>query len=208
MDEQNHYERLGVSENASFEEIQQAKQRLSQQYRDDTKILEGIEAAYDAIIMDRLKMRKEGKIKVPERIRFAEKLTETPPAPPSNPINTSPPWLQRSLDTPSRNDLLLSAGIFFALAGMSVFSQSQDISLLALLMSLGSFANVYLLNRKEQRLGRSILITFIGLLLGIGLGTVLVNLLGTSSNIVTLSVEQLACLVTFVLFWLSSSFLR
>ena len=75
MSEQNPYEQLGVTEESSFEEIQEAKQRLVQQYQNDSKIVESIEAAYDSVLMDRLRMRQEGRIKVPDRIRFPERLT-------------------------------------------------------------------------------------------------------------------------------------
>jgi len=64
MSEQNPYEQLGVTEESSFEEIQEAKQRLVQQYQNDSKIVELIEAAYDSVLMDRLRMRQEGRIKV------------------------------------------------------------------------------------------------------------------------------------------------
>ncbi len=208
MSDQNPYERLGVKENASFEEIQDAKQRLIQKYRDDSKILESIEAAYDAIIMERLKLRQEGKIKVPERIRFPEQSLEAPPNPTSVPANTSPAWLQQLIDTPSRADILWPALVFLVLAGMSVFSQSAEGSLLPLLMALGFGANIYFLNRKEQRFGRSVLITLIGLLLGIALGSGLAKLLGAPGGGIALAVDQFASVVTFCVFWLISSFLR
>lgn len=208
MSDQNPYERLGVKENASFEEIQDAKQRLIQKYRDDSKILESIEAAYDAIIMERLKLRQEGKIKVPERIRFPEQSLEAPPNPTSVPANTSPAWLQQLIDTPSRADILWPALVFLVLAGMSVFAQSAEGSLLPLLMALGFGANIYFLNRKEQRFGRSVLITLIGLLLGIALGSGLAKLLGAPGGGIALAVDQFASVVTFCVFWLISSFLR
>ncbi len=208
MSDQNPYERLGVKENASFEEIQDAKQRLIQKYRDDSKILESIEAAYDAIIMERLKLRQEGKIKVPERIRFPEQSLEAPPNPTSVPANTSPAWLQQLIDTPSRADILMPALVFLVLAGMSVFSQSAEGSLLPLLMALGFGANIYFLNRKERRFGRSVLITLIGLLLGIALGSGLAKLFGAPGGGIALAVDQFASVVTFCVFWLISSFLR
>jgi len=79
MSDQNPYEKLGVSEEASFDEIQDARNRLFEQHSGDAKHLEVIEAAYDAILMDRLRMRQEGKIKVPERIRFPELRVQSPP---------------------------------------------------------------------------------------------------------------------------------
>ena len=66
----------GVTENSSFEEIQAAKKRLYEQHGNDSAVLEEVEIAYDSIIMDRLRLRQEGKIKVPDRIRFAEETPE------------------------------------------------------------------------------------------------------------------------------------
>jgi len=59
MSDQSPYEKLGVSEDASFDEIQDARNRLFEQYSGDSKSVEIIEAAYDAILMDRLRMRQE-----------------------------------------------------------------------------------------------------------------------------------------------------
>lgn len=85
MSEQTPYQQLRVSENATFEEIQESRNLLMQEYNGDRQKIEAIEAAYDAILMQRLKLRQEGKIKVPDRIRFAEKVAETPPAIPAVP---------------------------------------------------------------------------------------------------------------------------
>ncbi|MDR9402412.1 MAG: CPP1-like family protein, partial [Halothece sp. Uz-M2-17] len=43
MSEQNPYEQLGVTEDASFEEIQEAKVRLSKEYEDDQRQKEAVE---------------------------------------------------------------------------------------------------------------------------------------------------------------------
>jgi hypothetical protein len=204
----NPYEELGVSENASFEEIQAAKQRLSQQHRDNSQTLEKIEAAYDAIIMDRLRMRQEGKIKVPDRIRFAERISEAPSNPSPLAANSSPTWLQRLLDRPSLLEILWPTALFSVLAAIAVWVPPEDVTLLSLLMALGSFSSVYLLNRKERRFGRSVLLTLIGFLVGIGLGYGLANWLEIANSPIALSAEQVASLVTFIFFWLISSFLR
>lgn len=208
MSEQNPYQQLGIKEDASFEEIQEAKQRLLQQHRDDKRILESIETAYDAIIMERLRLRQEGKIKVPERIRFPER--ERPLESPLNlnslPINSSPSWLQQLIDTPSSTDILVAAGVFLALAGITVVVEDQQGSLVPLLLTLGIFANVYFLNRKEQRFWRSVLITLVGLLIGVGIGAGLAGL--KLSNIIALDSQQLYAIVTFCVFWLCSSFVR
>ena len=59
MSDQNPYEILGVSEEATFDEIQNVRSRLLEEHRDAGKHLEIIETAYDAILMERLRMLPE-----------------------------------------------------------------------------------------------------------------------------------------------------
>lgn len=208
MSEQSPYEKLGVSENSSFEEIQNAKQRLIKEYHDDSKELESVEMAYDAIIMDRLRLRQEGKIKVPDRIRFPElSAPESLPNLTSTTEKNTPPWLEKLLDTPSQQEILLSASIFLTLALLVAFA-TQDSSQLSLLLAAGFAVSIYLLNRKEQRFPRAILISLIGLLAGIALGAGLAALVISPGSGNFLNSDQLATLVTLSILWLISSFLR
>jgi hypothetical protein len=139
MSESTPYQILGVAEDASFEEIQDVKNRLLAQHQGEEQTLDRVEAAYDAIIMERLRLRQEGKIKVPERIRFPERTT--PPPSTLAPLPTAPAssWLQGFIDTPSGNDILLPAGIFATLGGITVFAPPADSSLLPLLLVGGVF---------------------------------------------------------------------
>ncbi|NET54665.1 MAG: molecular chaperone DnaJ [Symploca sp. SIO2E6] len=200
MSDQNPYEKLGVTEDASFEEIQDAKGRLMQQHQGNQKLVETVEAAYDAIIMDRLRMRQEGKIKVPERIRFPERLSQAPPSFPQSQISRSPAWLEGFLDTPSTGDILWPAVTFLLLSLLSI-SNNQD-STGPLALALGFGCNIYFLNRKEQKFGRSILLTLAGLLVGVGLGSLLGTYVAGSEPL------TFATVTAFVVFWLISSFLR
>jgi hypothetical protein len=73
--------------------------------------------------------------------------------------------------------------------------------------------SIYFLNRKERQFGRAVLLTLVGLLVGVGLGTVLGSLvLGTSSELqivgIVFTSEKIATLVSFFVLWLISSFLR
>lgn len=207
MSEQNPYEQLGVTDSSSFEEIQAAKKRICEENKNDAKIAEQIEAAYDAVIMDRLRLRQEGKIKVPERIRFPERKVESPVE--SQLIaKSSPNWVQSLLDTPSQKEILISTGVFLTFAVIT--TMSQTVSLLPLLMALGFMATVYFINNKEKRFGRSLLITLIMLIVGVSLGTALANSL-VSSGVLTDRPDRIASVasvITFVLFWLASSFLK
>jgi Protein CHAPERONE-LIKE PROTEIN OF POR1-like len=201
MSDRNPYEQLGVSEDASFEEIQDARTRLVEENGGDSQLLAQIEMAYDAVLMERLRMRQQGKIKVPERIRFPERTTpEVPtsstPAPPSTP----PDWLKGAIDTPSKQDILLPAGIFLGLSLLSI--QSAPIAL-----AIGAGVSLYFLNRKENRFARSILLTLASLLLGLLVGGQLaVWMLPFLSA--PLSLETLTAWIAFFLLWLTDSFLK
>jgi hypothetical protein len=202
MSEPNHYAKLGVGEDASFEEIQQAKERSLKECGGDRKQMDAIEAAYDAILMDRLRLRQQGKIKVPERIRFPEKAVEPPPEfTPSSPPQT-PDWLRRMVDTPSRNDILLPGGVFLGLALLSTVGYA------AVALALGVGFNLYFLNRKERRFGRSLLLTVAGLVIGVIVGVQFGNLLSDLLASLSMTSDAFAAIFTFIVLWLISSFLR
>ncbi|MDB9528604.1 CPP1-like family protein [Oscillatoria sp. CS-180] len=206
MTDQNYYDTLGLDETSSFEEIQEAKDRLMNECGDDRKKMDAIEAAYDAILMERLRLRQEGKIKVPDRIRFAEEVPEKPAPKSSGEDISRPAWMSGLLDTPSRNDVLLPAGVFGILAIVSLAAPS-------LALAVGVGAAIYFLNRKEYRFWRAILLTILGLSAGLTLGILLGQILGpqgaamsgASSDAV---VQSVAAIVTMIVLWAISSFLR
>lgn len=203
MSEQTPYELLGITEDASFEEVQEARVRLAEQYSGDKKRLEIIEVAYDSILMDRLRLRQEGKIKVPERIRFPERAAPPPPSLPTTPAPSGPAWLQRLLDTPSQQDILWPAGIYATLSGLSLYPASTE-AVLQLVLALGLGVCLYFLNRKEQKFGRAVLLTVIALLVGLLVGGLLSALVSPAF----LSTNKFITVFTFLIFWLVSSFLR
>ncbi|MFM7279066.1 MAG: CPP1-like family protein, partial [Microcystis aeruginosa] len=204
--EQNPYEQLGVTEESSFEEIQEAKQRLVQQYQNDSKIVESIEAAYDSVLMDRLRMRQEGRIKVPDRIRFPERLTipvESKPVTSSK----SPNLWQSLIDTPSAQDIGVPAVIYACLGAITLLVPDPSGSLLPLLLAFGVFVNIYFFNRKEKRFGRALLFTLAGLVLGVALGAGLASL-AAKADLNIFGDRQIYALITFLIFWVISSFFR
>ncbi|HEY9872411.1 MAG TPA: CPP1-like family protein [Candidatus Obscuribacterales bacterium] len=207
MSDQSPYEKLGLTEDASFDEIQEAKGRLIQEHGGDQKLVESIEAAYDAILMDRLKMRQQGKIPVPERIRFAERLAQAPASVNQAAVNRTPEWLQGLFDTPNKSDIIRSSAVFVVLGGLIAYPGFQESSLsLAIAFAVGF--TVFFVNRKERRLGRAMLLTLVGLFVGIGLGSLLASWLPTPIPYILLTPDKVATLVTFLVMWLIASFLR
>lgn len=206
MTEQNPYEQLRVTEGSSFEDIQAAKSRLRAEYEGNEEQIRKIDAAYDAVLMDRLRLRQEGKIKVPDRIRFPEKLAAPPSTPKVDLPKNSPAWMQRLVDTPSQADILRPLGVSVGLSALIIFVPTAV--QIALIGGVGS--TFYFLYRKERKLGRAVLLTFVGLLLGLLLGTFAYGLVaGLFANLpLEIGVNTFASILTFLIFWLVSSFLR
>ncbi|NJK59846.1 MAG: molecular chaperone DnaJ [Oscillatoriales cyanobacterium SM2_1_8] len=165
MNEPTPYELLGVSDVASFEEIRDARDRLLKACEGDDTQLEAIEAAYDGILMDRLRARKEGRVAVPDRIRFPEKngLPVAPPVP-SLP-QSAPNWLRDALDRPDPQSLAVSIAVFAGLGTFAILAP-QGISTW---LSLAFFFAVFWLNRKQKKLGRAFLLVFLSFVVGVTL---------------------------------------
>ncbi len=201
MSDRNPYEQLGVTEDASFEEIQDARTRLIEESAGDSQLVTKVEMAYDAVLMDRLRMRQQGKIKVPERIRFPERsIPEAPAATTPAPTSRTPAWLQGLLDTPTRSEILIPAGIFLGLSVLGL--QYAPIAL-----ALGAGVSLYFLNRKENRFGRSVLLTLASLLLGLLAGGPIAAWI-VPQLAVPLTPDTLAAWVAFFVLWLTTSFLK
>ena len=208
MAEQTPYEQLGVTEDASFDEIQLARQRLMAACGDDRKEVAAIESAYDAVLMHRLRLRQAGKIKVPDRIRFAEEVSESvvPPEPGLRPVS-SPDWLKSYLDQPSPNDIFNPGLILGSLAGVVLFVPSLSSSALSFLIVAACGTSTYFLNRKENRLGRSLLLSIGGVILGSVLGYVLLKLFLFPLVSASLSPAQFVTAFSFIGLWWVCSFL-
>ena len=209
MSESNPYEKLGVTENASFEDIQRAKKSLTQQYQNNPPVLESIEVAYDTIIMQRLRLRQEGKIKVPEQIRFPDKQTPTKS---NNNISNNQAtekisnWFTDLLDQPTIQEIGINGLIFLTLITISIFS--EGVENLPLLLTVGVITSTTVLYRKEKLFWRSILITFTSFILGIFVANISYSLIDSAGLAISLSIEKFASLFTFCILSLVCSFTR
>ena len=208
MSEPDPYEKLGLKQDATFDQIQEARNRLATQYNGDSQHLNMVEEAYDAILMERLRMRQEGKIKVPEGIKFAERISQAPQKPSQSPKMQAPSWLEKLRDRPSPKDILLPGGLFLSLSGLSVVYPTVGAQLLQVVLMVGVCLSIYFIRRKEQNFSRAILLTGAGLIVGLVVGGLLANLLISPLNQINIQAEQFSTVVTFVVLWLVSSFLR
>jgi len=226
MSEQNvHYKTLGLTEASSFEEVQAARKRLVAEHEADPRQKEGIEAAYDAILMERLRLRQEGKIKVPDRIRFAEKQAKPKISP--TPINSglsngSPQWFSDLLDQPqSSSELLWPSIIFAGLAAVSWVLVPADSaataatantaanSTAAVALALGMMATVYFLNQKTRKLWRSLGLAAVGLVVGLALGLLIESIFqGQGQTLSSNYTSSLSASITLAVLWFITGFLR
>jgi hypothetical protein len=207
MSEQSPYDQLGVTEEASFDEIQSARNHLVAQYPDDNQQVARIEAAYDAVLMHRLKLRQEGRIKVPERIRFPERTTPPPTEPQQLPVSRLPEWMQKVIDRPSAQDVLWPALVGVGLAVATVFSPPGVVGLNFIL--LGSTAScMYFLNRKEGRFGRSFFLAIASLIVGLLIGSILSSILTSAKLPLALDANAIATLSALLVHWLVSAFIK
>ncbi|MCA6501626.1 MAG: CPP1-like family protein [Pseudanabaena sp.] len=206
MSEPTPYEKLGVNDEASFEEVRDARDRLLRENEGDESQQEIIEVAYDAILMDRLRARKEGKIAVPDRIRYPERLSAAIPASlQNNTQHRAPSWLSRLWDSPSQKDIYISLGIFAGLSAVSFFIPAVTTTWL----SFGLIASVILLTRKENRFGRALLISLSGITVGVLLAT-LTNQVLIVSRLVGggFFPSPIQTVIILLVMWLHACFLR
>lgn len=207
MSQQSPYEQLGVSENATFEEIQTAKQHILAKLGGDRQLQDNIEAAYDAILMERLKLRQQGKIKVPDGIRFPEKLPAVIPkfAPLSS--VSSPSWLGDTFQRPTQSEILTTSGVYAVLGGATLIPSLADTGL-PTLVALGTGFSLYFINQKQRRFKRALLGSLIALTLGATVAGLLVNYAHLPIANIGMQGEVFAGLSIFLLLWVTSSFTK
>ncbi|MCP9914973.1 CPP1-like family protein [Cyanobium sp. ATX 6F1] len=182
------YERLGVTADASFDEVQAAKLARLKDLGNDPQAKALIEAAYDSVLMDRLKERQQGKVSsaaLNASQREAARPTATAPSRPALPSFPSLPRLPAGrLQAPrfSLPQLQLAEGRerWFPLAADGVL---LTLVLLApgaspeLLLAMSTGVTVINLQRRNGRFLAAVGWSFLLLSVGLALGALLLGLL-------------------------------
>jgi len=176
------YERLGIDPEASFDAVQAAKRQRLEEVGEDPQARARIEAAYDAVLMDRLKERQQGKVSS-AALNASQREATRPSvkAPPARPSLASLPSLP-SLPKPSFSAPSFSAPTLGLADGVQRWLPlGAGAVLLGLLLLLPAsnaelvlaFATVLAVVNLQRRNGRllpaagwSVLLLSVGLLLG------------------------------------------
>ncbi|KAG6556552.1 hypothetical protein Mapa_001491 [Marchantia paleacea] len=189
------FKRLGVSRDASEEEIREARNYLTSQYGGHEKSRESIEAAYDKIIMDSFRDRRKTKINLKTSLK--KKLAE------------SPPWVRaftNRVEVPASQVILQRFALFFLLGVWSVMNPADGGPAFQVAVSLA--ACIYFLNDRLKSLGRAFLIGFGALILGWISGSFLVPVVSSYILPTSWSLELSTALFSYVFLWVACTFLK
>jgi hypothetical protein len=181
------YRRLGVAPDASFDDVQAAKLSRLEEAGEDPMARSRIEAAYDAVLMDRLKERQQGRVSSAARSASQREQASPPPSRPALPALPNLPQLPASrLPRPSfslpRLQLASGRERWFPLAADGVLLLLLVLAPAApeLLAALATFVTLLNLQRRNGRFLAAVGWSFLLLSLGLVLGALLVTALGSS----------------------------
>ncbi|MCO5608350.1 hypothetical protein L7F22_062558 [Adiantum nelumboides] len=189
------YKVLGVTRDASEEEIQSAHNFLAEQYAHHERSREAVEAAHDKIIMESFRARKKSKINLKSNLKKK--------------VEESPPWVKRILNIfevpPSQ--IILQRAVFFGLMGVwSVMNPAEGGPAFQVAVSLAGC--VYLLNYRLKSIGRSFMLGFGGLFVGWLVGSFTVPILPTALLPANWSLEIITALISYLFMWVACTFLK
>ncbi|XP_059651646.1 protein CHAPERONE-LIKE PROTEIN OF POR1, chloroplastic [Cornus florida] len=189
------YKRLGVSTDASEEEIWGSRNFLLDQYARHETSAESIEAAFEKILMASFWKRKKSKINLKSRLK--QKVEE------------SPPWVKTLLsfvEVPPAVIILRRLFLFAFMGGWSVMNSAESGPAFQVFLSLG--ACIYFLNDKTKSLARASIIGFGALVVGWICGSFLVPTIPSFLLHPTWTLELLTSLVAYVFLFLACTFLK
>lgn len=191
-DSDDSYARLGLARDASFEQVQAARDRCLAQLADDQARAK-VEAAYDAVLMSRLRDRQQGQVSAAAATASQREESGDDPSPPA----TSLPGvgvlqrLRTSLPDPSQSLSALTPQLSLVDGqGRVVRLVSGVIGVALLLVSVGSVQLVLALGsigvflsqiRRGRRPLASLGWTVLVLLVGLLIGSLLITVLGAAS---------------------------
>ncbi|KAF5807363.1 putative protein CHAPERONE-LIKE PROTEIN OF POR1 [Helianthus annuus] len=189
------YKRLGITSDASEEEVWSSRNFLLDQYGAHERSAESIEAAFEKILMRSFENRKKTKINLKTRLKKK--------------VEESPPWVQSLLtfvELPEKIIILRRLFLFTFMAFWSVMNSAEGGPAFQVALSL--FACIYFLNDKSKSIARACAIGFGSLVVGWICGSCVVPMIPAALLQPTWTLELLTSLVVYVFLFLGCTFLK
>lgn len=189
------YKRLGVSKDASEEEIQEARNFLIQQYAGHERSVESIEAAFEKIIMKSFRDRKRSKINLKSKLKKK--------------VDESPSWVKgliNFIEAPPSEVIIRRACLYALIAVWSVMNSAEGGPAFQVAVSL--VACIYFLNEKVKSIGRACVLGFGALAVGWLFGSLVIPAIPFFLLPVTWTVELVTSLITYIFLFMACTFLK
>ncbi|XXG40200.1 hypothetical protein AAC387_Pa01g0979 [Persea americana] len=187
------YKRLGISREASEEEIQAARNFLINRYATHKPSIDAIESAHDKIIMQKFYERKNPKINIKKKMREVSQ---------SRVVQA----VVSRFETPSTNFIIKTAIAFAVLGVLTFLFPTEEGPTLQVAISL--LVSIYFIYSRLKSQMRAFLYgvaAFFGSWL---LGTLLMVSVIPPLLKGPRSLEVMTSLITYVLLWVSSTYLK
>ncbi|OVA12503.1 Protein of unknown function DUF3353 [Macleaya cordata] len=189
------YKRLGISADASEEEIWGSRNFLLQQYAGHERSEESIEAAFEKLLMTSFKERKKTKFNLKTRLKKQ--------------VEESPSWLKNLfgfIEVPATEVILRRLFLFAFMGAWSVMNSAEGGPAFQVAISLASC--IYFLNDKTKSVARSCILGFGALVVGWVCGSFLVPMVPSVLLQPTWTLELLTSLVVYLFLFLACTFLK
>jgi len=199
--ERDPYRRLGISKEATYEEVQDARNYLVDHYESHTAGVEAIEQAFDKIIQQKLKQRKKTKgLKVSlKKKKEGEDYT--------------PPFIDRvknAFERPDNNTIMRRAVLYAMISAWAVVQSSTSGPAFQMAVAFGLC--VYFLNEKRAKMAdkppvwKSMWHTLIALIIGWLVGSLVPVYFPIFPTM--MSPELILSLFSFIAFFITCTFLK
>jgi hypothetical protein len=214
------YTRLGLSQDATFEQVQAAKARCIADVDGDDQARARVEAAYDAVLMARLRGRQQGQVSpaAATASQREEGIGSAPLTGPSFPGTSVLQKLRTNLPDPSQSlasltpqwSLVEGQGrlvrVIAGIAGLGLLVVSvASVQLVLALACIGVFLSQV---RRGRRPLASLGWTLLALLVGLVVGSLFTTALSpTALQQLSINPAQIQALPAAILLWLAALFL-
>ncbi|WVZ23803.1 hypothetical protein V8G54_002347 [Vigna mungo] len=189
------YKRLGISREASEDEIQGARNFLIQKYAGHKPSVDAIESAHDKIIMQKFYERKNPKVDIKKKMREVNQ---------SRFVQA----VRGRFQTPSTKFIIKTSLAFLVLGVLTVLFPTEEGPTLQVAISL--IATMYFIHERLKSKIRTVLYGFGAFAISWLLGTFLMVSVIPPITILKgpRAFEVISSLITYVLLWVSSTYLR